>query len=475
MRHESARRTFHTALAIVVLLGAGSALPGGAAPASAQGTTYTVTNTSGNRQVTGSLPWALFRANYATPGHDRIRFAIPGAGPHVIDLGDTLYVNDRVDIDATSQPGYAGVPLVVLRGNPKVASVVLVTDDRPRQVSGSNSRIKGLGMYRYTSNAITVLPSVSGVVIEDNWLGFMRTPNGVLLNRASGLPGARFSRGIGLSSSNNIVRRNVVSGVENGITIGLPTLEGSPYQGNRISHNRIGTNPAGSSATNYRNSGDGIFIGAGAGANQIGPANVVSGNASAGIEIFDRANKGTVVYRNLIGLDITGTRAIGNGEVGILITGGASGNSIGGSWGGNHVAGNRLGGIVLGTDPWGGASGNWVTGNTVGIGTNGRAVGVQDVGIVIGVGSQRNVVQGNTIGGHRTHGVLVGDQTWRSTSGNNVSDNAIGRLTSGTARPNGGHGVFLWNTRSNTVTGNAFGTNSLGNIAQRASSGNVVR
>jgi nitrous oxidase accessory protein NosD len=101
-------------------------------------------------------------------------------------------------------------------------------------------------------------------------------------------------------------------------------------------------------------------------------------------------------------------------------------------------------------------------------------VGTQEVGIVVGTGSKSNTVTGNVIGGHRAHGVLIGDQTWRGTSGNTVSSNHIGRTAGGALRPNGGYGVFLWNTRSNTITGNAFGANTLGRIGQAASSGNLI-
>lgn len=50
---------------------------------------------------------------------DTIAFNIPGAGPHVIRIPDgTEYwlqlIGGRTTIDGTTQPGYSGVPLIVL-------------------------------------------------------------------------------------------------------------------------------------------------------------------------------------------------------------------------------------------------------------------------------------------------------------------------------------------------------------------------
>lgn len=438
-------------------------------------TVYTVTNTSGDVNVKNSLPWALHQANFVTPGFDRITFDIPGDGPHIINITSTLFVIDQVDIDATSQPGYSGSPLVWVLGSGDVPSIFLLTDNPWGTGTSSVSSIRGFGLARYTANAVTILPSSEGNWIQENWMGFMPTANGVERVRWSGRPGAHNTRGVGLSSSWNVIRWNTISGVENGITIGLPSLQGAPYIGNWITENKIGTNPEGTSTAGYGNAGDGIFLGEGAANNWIGPRNVISGNGSAGIELLNRANVGSVIFGNFIGLDVTGRVALGNGELGILISGWAAGNAVGGSWGGNYIAGNRLGGIAIGTSPWGGSNGNWVVGNTIGLNIDGQPVGYQEVGIVVGSGSRLNSVSGNVIGGQRVHGILVGDQTWRGTSSNAVFANHIGRSATGGQRANGAFGVFLWNTRANWVTDNTFGTNALGPVGQQRSSGNLIR
>src|SRR5687767_13557651 len=85
-------------------------LEGRAVPA-----TFTVSNTLATTTARFSLPWAVEQANL-TPGADTINFAIPGSGPHVIAITQPLVLTEQVNIDATTQPGYAGSPLVAVRG-----------------------------------------------------------------------------------------------------------------------------------------------------------------------------------------------------------------------------------------------------------------------------------------------------------------------------------------------------------------------
>src|SRR5947207_972915 len=65
----------------------------------------------------GSLRNAIDIAN-ATPGADMIAFNIPGAGAQTITVNSNLPpISDRLTIDGTTQPGYAGKPLIVLRAS----------------------------------------------------------------------------------------------------------------------------------------------------------------------------------------------------------------------------------------------------------------------------------------------------------------------------------------------------------------------
>src|ERR1043166_1863553 len=73
---------------------------------------FTVVNS--NDSGAGSLRQALHDANLA-PGLDTITFAIPGPGVHTIAPQPALpNVVSPTVIDGTTQPGYAGHPLIEL-------------------------------------------------------------------------------------------------------------------------------------------------------------------------------------------------------------------------------------------------------------------------------------------------------------------------------------------------------------------------
>src|SRR5262249_44327619 len=82
----------------------------------------TVTKT--NDSDPGSLRQALFTANHAQAGDSAtIDFNIAGLGPNVINLASPLPpIVNPVLIDGTTQPGYAGSPLVELAGGGMASS-----------------------------------------------------------------------------------------------------------------------------------------------------------------------------------------------------------------------------------------------------------------------------------------------------------------------------------------------------------------
>ena len=289
---------------------------------------YTVTNTSGDATVPGSLPWAVIQSDYTTPGLDYIVFDLQGPGPFVIDVNATQFLNEQVVVDATTQPGYNGTPLITVRGDANVPSVFLLTS------KSSGSTIQGLAISNYTANAITVFPGSDGDYIQHNWLGFYKdASNQVHLNSAL----YSNTAGVGLQSNNTSIRWNTISGTYNGVILlnGNQSADGAGevYRGNAVQYNFIGTDPTGATSTNYGNQHSGVFFGAGAKGNYIGPGNVISGNAIIGVEMLTQTSQSNVVFGNLIGTNAAGTSAIPNG-VGVLLAQGAQGNVIGGPWGG---------------------------------------------------------------------------------------------------------------------------------------------
>src|SRR5438105_834129 len=109
MNLDSINWITHRGLAATAFV-AGLVAAGALAPA-AVAAPFTVTTTADSGA--GSLRQAIADAN-ATAGTDTIGFAIPGTGLRTIVLttGALPAVTDPVTIDATTQPGYAGQPLV---------------------------------------------------------------------------------------------------------------------------------------------------------------------------------------------------------------------------------------------------------------------------------------------------------------------------------------------------------------------------
>src|SRR4029079_8260197 len=79
-----------------------------------------------------------------------------------------------------------------------------------------------------------------------------------------------------------------------------------------------------------------------------GAGNVIANNSLAGVALNGPSARNNLVLGNFIGTDPTGTASIGNG-VGILMEGGANGNTIGGTatGTGNVIAFNSGAGVAL--------------------------------------------------------------------------------------------------------------------------------
>jgi Periplasmic copper-binding protein (NosD) len=431
--------------------------------------TYTVTNTSSSG--TGSLAWAVFQAN-TNAGLDFINFNIPGSGIQLIRLAGPLDLTDQVVINAESQPGYSGSPLIYIPGSQSIASLFVLQN-------GSGSTIQGLGMYDYTAAAVTIFSSSVGNWVQDNWIGFYISSGSIYRTYQDFPPPYYYPAGVAIQSSFNTIRNNTISGVYNGVVIGediTKTWSGTVYKTNSIQGNKIGTDPTGSGIfvnnVAYGNDWDGVFLGAGAQQNFIGPTNVLSGNQNSGCELLHSSVTGNVVFRNSIGTDLSGSVALPNYQLGVLLANGAWWNAVGGPFGGNIISGNTQGGISLGSTGYPYASSNWVQYNVIGLNAaQTQAVGEQGVGVSILSGAQSNVIGANVIAGNSSHGVVVQNAT-----GNDIAGNWIGENASLAPKPNGGwDAVFLTGGSYNFLMQNAFGPNLLGSYTLSAGAvGNLV-
>ena len=149
---------------------------------------FVVTNANNNGP--GSLRDAIDNAN-ATTGADTITFNIPGPGVKVISLLEPLpEITEQVVIDASTQAGYAGTPLVELDG-------ALVGNNSGLVIKAGGSTVRGLAIVRFNATGIT-LSDCNNNLIQGNHIG---------VDAAGSLKRANVD-GIFLSNSSN----NVVGG-----------------------------------------------------------------------------------------------------------------------------------------------------------------------------------------------------------------------------------------------------------------------
>ena len=282
-------------------------------------TTFVVTNT--NDSGPGSLRQAMLDAN-ANPGTDVIAFNLPGPSLKIQPVLSLSGITDPVVIDGTTQPGFAGVPIVELNGD-NSPSLGLFVDAKNRTIRGLV--INGFHLDGIALGTNSGSDRVEGCYIGTDITGKTAVPNG--------------GEGIGVFSSNNIIggttpaARNVISGnLEEGIQV---TPGSQAISGNVILGNFIGVSADGDKR--LANQREGIFI-TGAtrttvGGTLPGARNVVSGNHFDGILLGNFSTTDNVIQGNFIGTDLTGTKAIPNDRNGISIDVARNSAGIGGDFG----------------------------------------------------------------------------------------------------------------------------------------------
>jgi hypothetical protein len=410
-------------------------------------------------------------------------------------------ITDPVVIDATTQAGYAGTPIVELRGDLAGAGVSGL-----RLETGGNT-LKGLAINRFAANGIFVLTgggnTIQGNFLGTNLAGTAAAPNarngidvrtagntiggaglgegnlisgntecGILTlgggssnvilgnrigtNQAGTAAVANGQFGIYLTTPNNQVggtasgAGNLISGNRSGVAITESTATGNALQGNRI-----GTSADGSSAVSNVRFGVTVANNTGntVGGTEPGSGNVVSGNSLYGVLIVGPTTKNNKIQGNLAGLNAAGTTAVPNGQIGVAIF--SPDTLVGGPGGGNVISGN-LSGVWVGTAAGTGAI---IQGNLIGTDVSGTlAVPNQHYGVYVSspnnlVGGV-NVGEGNVISGNKLGGVALTEVT---AHGNVVQGNRIGTNAAGTAALGNGHGVTVANGSNNTVGGTVAG------------------
>jgi hypothetical protein len=361
-----------------------------------------VTNT--NDSGFGSFRQAIICAN-SLPGADTISFNIPGDGVHTITpLSSLPNITDALLVDGYSQPG----------SSPNTNAI----DDPDPAKRGLNGKL-----LIQISGPAGFTPQMDGLSIT----GDGSTIRGLVINRVS-------HNGIFISGDNNVVTGNYIGTDPTGL-IAAGNLAHGVYAFVGAAGNRIGTD------------GDGV--------GDAAERNLISDNL-AGILIagFSSAPANqTVVAGNFIGVDSTGTAALGNRNRGIEVNG--QNNRIGTNADGIHdgaerniISGNAAVGVLLR-----GASFTVVAGNWIGVDVTGgsalpnanvgedRPGGVNPKGgVSISGGATNNTIgglaigAGNVIAFNKFHGLNVIDA---ETTNNSILGNSI--------FANGGLGIDLIN------------------------------
>ena len=459
----------------------------------------------------GSLRQAITDANRAA-GLDSIHFAI-GSGSKTISRRTSLpTITDPVVLDATTQPGYAGTPLIELSG----ADAGTASSVSGFSVSAGGSTIRGFVINRFSGNGIAITGR-GGNTIAGNWIGTDATGTSAAPNTG---------QGVFVQASGNVIGglvasdRNVISGnVKNGVHL-YTTATGNHVRGNYIGTNASGTvavpnqkcgvsiyasrgNVIGGLRASARNvisgnQADGVLIASdGASGNKVlgnyigtdatgtrpvgnllygvevsqpdnligGPTtaarNIISGNVKSGVVLYLATATGNRVLGNFIGTDRSGLRAVGNGGRGLDVTNGPSGNYVGGTTfaSRNVISGNHDGGVGV----YSSSTRNYFRGNYIGTDANGaRAVPNTGAGIALSAAAGAgNVIGGatagaaNVIAGNAGDGVRVGES-----SGTVIEGNRIGTDRSGTrAVPNLLNGVLFTGATDSAVRGNTIAHN----------------
>ncbi len=355
----------------------------------------------------GSLRQAILDANAAVLPPHNINFAIPGAGVQTIaPLSILPNINVPTIIDGATQPGFAGTPLIEING----ANAGAVSGFR---VLAGGSTLRGLIINRFGNTGISLesrLNTVAGNYIGTNAAGTAALPNALF--------GVAVQNGGEINTIGGIAPgdRNVISG---NTADGIIIVGGRGA--NQVLGNYVGTNAAGTAALP---NASGVTINSVSGTTVSG--NVISGNNNIGIAILNQGATSNFVTGNFIGTNFDGTTAVPNTNIGIVIGGGATDNTIGGTTPAarNIISGNSNGnGVVL----TGAATvGNSLFGNFIGVAVDGRTALPNVTGVLIPDGASNNSIggilpgQGNSIARNLLSAVNIIAGT-----GNRIQNNSI--------------------------------------------------
>jgi parallel beta-helix repeat protein len=221
--------------------------------------------------------------------------------------------------------------------------------------------ISGIGVQ--TISPTSALPIITQSVTIDGFtqsgasIGNLQagTAHNLMVRLNGSAAGSSANAGLYVQANNVAIRGLNISGWAGNTNSSAIRVDVS--QNTLIEGNYLGTNATGLAALANANAGIYLFNSP----NTTIRNNLISGNGKSGIMLLGAATTNTVITANLIGVNATNTAALGNSGDGVLITGNASSNRIGGILAieANVIANNSTGvNVASGT-------GNSVIGNSL--------------------------------------------------------------------------------------------------------------
>lgn len=466
---------------------------------------YAVTNT--NSSGPGSLDAAITAAIQArslvngsslNENEWRVVFNIPNPSGNTLTIQPTGFlpkISQSITIDGTTQPGYAGTPLIEISGSAASsnASGLTIGEDEDLDLRGvAINSFQRYGIYGEPGSGL----QMTGCAIGTNPAGTTALPNeegGLLVSTVNNFgyrpPGSVKIGGTG-AGEENVISGNGGAGV---VVYGYANI-----QNNRIGTSRNGLAP-------LPNQGAGVIVvetgteaagGVGEGWSYVA-GNVISGNTGIGLYLVSFSIYHSV-KNNIIGLGADGSTDLGNGGAGLRLN--VFGADVGGPSvaDGNLISGNDGYGIeIYGVKyPYLPDSPSLFRNNLIGTNAAGTAARANGAGgiymfsdpfgeytrgvVVVGASGAGNVISGNGANGVNVEGgemLLMGNFIGISRSfaplgntGNGVRANE-GRIIAGSAEnpalgniigSNAGHGIFCLGGATLKAEGNYVGVSPVG-------------
>ncbi len=423
-------------------------------------TTWTVTS-NGDDGSSGTLRWAIMQANGGT--NDTVAFHIGsyGLSPPIIlsaGLGALPTISHPMLIDGFSQGGPNGPGTwIIIDGEyiPGANGLTVTSDGTTIQGLAIGAFKDGSGI-ELNGNADVVDGCYLGPIPIVGAGGDLRVRHGQPVYGpwppagAAAPAGQQNTNDIGVTidKADAVVKNSTASGnIQYGVY-----LNGAGAQRAKVTANNIGVDKTGLAAQG--NGEAGVFVAVDASNNTIGgvaaEANVISANTRYGVLVFGANNNR--ILSNKIGLGKDGTTVLGNGQDGVALLAGSTGNNIGDVQRGNVISGNVGNGVLLsGAD----VTSNKIFGNLIGTSSLGNAAkgnGSNGVSVAGAPGNKvggANAGQGNVISGNSNHGVQI---SAAAAHNNVVAGNKIGPNQAGTAAlGNTKDGVYINNANMTFV------------------------